>query len=147
MGQFPAHKLPVHKLTSCPQLLPVHKLPSCSQTYFLSASALARKGGEKDKGPVAVGTHSGHQIKEPLWQRGHMKTGVCTEKAAAGGRVYRGGEKQAGPWRICGNQMLTGSSEAPRSRGDSLVIQCPMTIIGEVVVTGENDFGKGEGEM
>ena len=42
--------------------------------------------------------------------------------------------------------MLTGSSEGPRSRGDSLVIQCLMTILIEGIVTGENDFSKGEGE-
>lgn len=58
--------------------------------------------------------------------------------------VYRGDEKRADSWRICVNRMLTGSSEGPRSRGGSLVIQCPMTIIVEVIVTGENDFSKGE---
>lgn len=43
--------------------------------------------------------------------------------------------------------MLMGSSGGPRSRGDSMVIQRPMTIIVEVTVTGENDFSKGEGEL
>ena len=79
-------------VTSCPQtyflstkLLPVHKLTFCPPASWLKREV------RKMKIAVAMGTrqvpagNSGYQVRESLWQRGHLKTGICTEWAVRGG--------------------------------------------------------------
>ena len=134
--------LPVHKLTSCPQsyllftnLLSVHQRPGWSGRW--------ERWRQRLPWEPTVGTRSGSLSgRGDTWRRASAQN----EQWGVEEGVYRGDEKRADSWRICVNRMLTGSSEGPRSRGDSLVIQCRMTILVEGIVTGESDFSKGEGE-
>lgn len=159
-------KLPAHKLTSCSQAT------SCPQTYFLSTNlnpiynyflytnllpihqlpcGKGRWEGSKQWLPGEPG--QGISGREDTWRwasalnRKGLQFLGKHENWGRGG-VYRG------KWELCllleNRWKLDAQREAVRAQeaeGTPWRSNVRVTIIIEIIVTGENDFSKGEGEM
>lgn len=135
------NSLPVHSYFLSTNSLPVHKLTFCLPAPWLERE-LRRMKAQLQWEPT-VGTRSrslsgrGDTWRRASAQNKQRRVGESTEEVRS----------RLAPGEYVRIRCSREAARAPRSRGDSLVIQCPMTITGEVIVTGENDFGKGEGEM